>query len=262
MLRGGELSYTQTMKTWFFNIVLLFFTLSAAAPVQGQDPYGEYLEERLEGRQFEKEEWEKAKEGLDFSEAAVKKEPPEKVERQPEGAGGQYERPPQERNSVQVNPELAAGILKFLAIVVLAVVLALILRGVLGLESSPRNKKIEPEGEESVISLEKIEENIHESNLDAYLRRALEQEEYALALRLYYLSILKELSIRKKIRWRREKTNRQYILEMKASPLSEAFEEVTRIFERAWYGNRSLGRSAYQALEPKFRALAGRVKGG
>ncbi len=250
------------MKPHFLYTALLLFILPSFPTAQGQDPYGQYLEERLDGRQFEKEEWEKAKEGLDFSEAAVKKKTQEKVERQEGGAEGQYERPPRERNSVQVNPELAAGILKFLSILILAIVLALILRGVLGLESAPRNKKIKQESEESVISLEKIEENIHESNLDAYLRRALDQEEYALALRLYYLSILKELSIRKKIRWRREKTNRHYILEMKETPLSEAFEEVTRIFERAWYGSRGLGRSEYKALEPKFRALAGRVKGG
>lgn len=250
------------MKTHFFNVAFLLFLLPIFTAAQEQGPYGRYLKEQVGRQQFEKEDWEQAKEGLDFSEAAVKKKEAKPAEGQEGGAGGQYERPPQERNSVQVDPELAAGILKFLAIFILAIVLALILRGVLGLESNPRNKKIAQEEEEGEISLEKIEENIHESDLEAYIRRALGQEAYALALRLYYLSILKELSLRKAIHWRREKTNRQYVQEMKKSPLAGAFEEVTRIFERAWYGGRELGRKEYQALEPKFRTLAGKVKGG
>lgn len=253
------------MKACLNSLVILFLMLHAGVAAQEQSPYGDYLEERLDNRQFEKEEWEKAKEGLDFSESAVKKEeakPAEEPGDSDSGGEGEYETLPQERNSVQVNPKLAAGILKFLAILILAIVLALILRGVLGLESNPRNKKIEQEGQESVINLEKIEENIHRSDLQAFIHQALKQEEYALAVRLYYLSILKELSLRKAIHWKREKTNRQYVQEMRQSPLSGAFEEVTRIFEQAWYGGRQLGRSDYQAVEPKFRMLASRVKRG
>ena len=113
-----------------------------------------------------------------------------------------------------------------------------------------------------MINLEKIEENLHRADLESFILQALKQEEYALALRLYYLSILKELSQRKAIHWKREKTNRQYVWEMRQSPLSGAFEEVTRIFEQAWYGGRQMDKREYQALEPKFRMLAGKVKGG
>ena len=113
-----------------------------------------------------------------------------------------------------------------------------------------------------ILKLEKIEENLHRADLESFILQALKQEEYALALRLYYLSILKELSQRKAIHWKREKTNRQYVWEMRQSPLSGAFEEVTRIFEQAWYGGRQMDKREYQALEPKFRMLAGKVKGG
>ena len=249
------------MRPHFFLILLLSLPpLSAFAQEQG--PSSRYLQERLESRQFEKEDWEKAKEGLDFSEAAVKKKEPEPA-KEPAGDGeGQAETRPRERSSVQIDPKMAAGLLKFMAIVILAIVLALILRGVLGLESNPRNKKLGSEESKSAISLEKIEENIHESDLDAFIRQALAQEEYALAIRLYYLSVLKELSLRKAIRWKRDKTNRQYIQEMRQSPLSGAFEEVTGIFEQAWYGGRQVNRRGYQAAELKFRALARRIKGG
>ena len=236
--------------------------LPAGLSAQEKGPYERYLQERRGSGQFEKEEWEKAKEGLDFSEAAVKKEEPEQAEA-PAGDGeGQDELPLREKSQVQVDPALTSGILKFLAILILAIVLALILRGVLGLENTPRNKKIRQEDTDGAISLEKIEENIHESDLDAYIRQALVQEEYALALRLYYLSILKELSLRKAIRWTRNKTNRQYVQEMQQSAFSGSFEEVTRIFERAWYGGRQVNRQDYQAVEPKFQTLARQIKAG
>ena len=249
------------MRAYFF-FFFLFSILHTSVQAQEGSPYERYLDERLGSNQFEKEEWEKAKEGLDFSEAAVKKKKPEQAEAPSGGGEGRYEPPPRQRNSVQLDPALASGILKFLAIFILAVVLALILRGVLGLESNPRNKKIGQEGSDGVISLEKIEENIHSSDLDAYIRQALKQEEYALAIRLYYLSILKELSLRKAIRWTRNKTNRQYVQEMQQSAFSSSFEEVTSIFERAWYGDRQLNRQDFQAVEPKFRTLTRRIKAG
>ncbi len=251
------------MKAKLFLIILFSFIL-ASVLAQEQNPYEGYLKERLGARQFEKEEWEKAKEGLDFSEEAVRKKEPKAKEKGKEeaGGGGQYERPERESNSFRVDSELAAGILEFISILILAIVLALILRGVLGLENNPRNKKIKPKEAEGLISLEKIEENIHETDLEAFIRRALQQEAYPMALRLYYLAILKELSLRKAIRWKKDKTNRQYVQEMRQSPLSGAFEEVTHIFERAWYGGRPLGKEQFRFLEPKFRALAGQAKAG
>ena len=242
----------------FLTFVFILFHTGVGAQEEGG--YGHYMKERLNSREFNKGEWEKAKEGLDFSEEAVKKKEPKPAEPASGGGEGQYEPAQRERSSANIDPGLAAGILKFIAILALAIVLALILRGVLGLESNPRNKKIAQEEADGMINLEKIEENIHDSDLEAFIRQALQKEEYALALRLYYLSILKELSLRKAIRWKREKTNRQYVLEMRQSPFSEAFEEATRIFEQAWYGGRRVGRKEYDALEPKFRALSGRVK--
>lgn len=249
------------MRTWL-SLIILFSMFHLSARAQGGEAFERYQNERLGSQQFEKEEWQKAKEGLDFSEEAVKKkEPPPAPAQEPAAGGEETQTLPSERGDAQINPELAAGILKFLFILVLAVVLALILRGVLGLESIPRNKQIKQENQEKVISLEQIEENIHESDLEAFIRQAFEEEKYSLALRLHYLSILKELSLRKAILWKRDKTNHQYVQEMQQSPHSGAFEEVTDIFEQAWYGGRQLDRREYRALEPKFRILAGKVKG-
>ena len=48
-----------------------------------------------------------------------------------------------------------------------------------------------------------FEEHIYESDLDRFIREATEQGNYALAIRLYYLAIIKELSLNRTILWKK-----------------------------------------------------------
>ena len=89
--------------------------------------------------------------------------------------------------------------------------------------------------------------------MERFLRQALEKEDYGLAVRLYYLAILKELSLKKAIKWKKDKTNRDYQRELRQTKFAEAFSEVTYIFERAWYGRSQLRESDYKQIEPKFQ---------
>ncbi|MEM9820131.1 MAG: DUF4129 domain-containing protein [Bacteroidota bacterium] len=114
----------------------------------------------------------------------------------------------------------------------------------------PQSKKFKPNTE---FSIETIEENIHESDLDRYLRQALSDENYALAIRLYYLAMIKALSLNRIIKWKRDKTNRDYLRELKAYPLAKDFREATRIFERIWYGKAAIKQTDFQTLQPRFQ---------
>ena len=50
--------------------------------------------------------------------------------------------------------------------------------------------------------------------LDIYLKKALENKEYKIAIRIYYLKVLKSLQQQGKIYWKKYKTNRHYENEM------------------------------------------------
>jgi hypothetical protein len=118
---------------------------------------------------------------------------------------------------------------------------------------APRNKQIARDGVE--ITLDNLDDYLHETDLDRFLREALTQGNYPLAVRLYYLQIIKNLAEKNAIRWSREKTNRDYLREMRGHPAAEPFREATRIYERVWYGNQPLSAEEFAALEPKMKGV-------
>ena len=91
--------------------------------------------------------------------------------------------------------------------------------------------------------------------MEGFIRQALAEKNYALAVRLYYLAILKELSLTNQIKWKKDKTNREYLREMSGKKLASPFRETTLIFERVWYGNEELTGEVFGTLEPKFKSI-------
>ena len=144
-----------------------------------------------------------------------------------------------------------------MAIVIGGVALVLLLRSLLGLRQ-PRNKKVDYTL--SAAELETIEENLHEANLEDFIRQAVERQEFALAIRLYYLTVLQNLSWQNAIVWQRDKTNRDYLRELRHSEWLETFHEITDIFERVWYGNRPVPAAEFARLAPKFRAFIHQIQ--
>ena len=53
------------------------------------------------------------------------------------------------------------------------------------------NKRVDDKDLE--YSIDKIEEDIHQSDLEGFARHALDKQDYKLAIRLYFLQILKNL---------------------------------------------------------------------
>ncbi len=139
------------------------------------------------------------------------------------------------------------------ALQVLAIILAvaLIAFGIYKMLQQPRNRALARDGVE--ITLDNLEEYLHETDLDRFLRAALAEKNYALALRLYYLQIIKDLSSKGAINWAKEKTNRDYLREMRTHPMAEPFRTATRTFERVWYGNLDLNEATFKSLEPDFK---------
>lgn len=141
------------------------------------------------------------------------------------------------------------------ALQILAILAAVVLIGfaVYRIMQAPRNKIIARDGVE--ITVENLEQYLHESDLDRFLAEALQQCNYPLAIRLYYLQVIKNLSQQKNITWAREKTNRDYQRELAGHPQAMAFREATLVYERVWYGNRPLDREQFDQLVPGLKAL-------
>jgi Domain of unknown function (DUF4129) len=88
----------------------------------------------------------------------------------------------------------------------------------------------------AALSYDTETEDLNTLDIDKLLTQAEGENNYRLAVRLGYLQVLRQLSDKGLIRWQPDKTNHDYLYELPAGPLPEAFRELTRQFEYVWYG--------------------------
>jgi hypothetical protein len=105
------------------------------------------------------------------------------------------------------------------------------------------------------VKIQSIDKNwnptiISKTELELLLESALEKEDYREGVRIYFNFILKELIKKGWIKWKQEKTNYSYILEMKSRSNSHLFEECVRIYDLVWYGEYQLSKSDFEEIQP------------
>ncbi len=101
------------------------------------------------------------------------------------------------------------------------------------------------------------EEDLITENQDiqALINQALKDNNYRLAVRFYYLLILQQLSKKDIIDWQLEKTNHDYIFEIKNESIRQQFTKVTRIYDFIWYGNFKVDKNTFAKAEKEFLNL-------
>jgi hypothetical protein len=96
------------------------------------------------------------------------------------------------------------------------------------------------------------EEDLFNINYENEIRNAVLASNFRLAIRLWYLRTLKELTGKNLISYRHEKTNTEYLDELYGTTYHNDFRKLTRNFEYAWYGKFELNENAYQVIEKEF----------
>lgn len=88
-------------------------------------------------------------------------------------------------------------------------------------------------------------------DFDARLEKAVDKQQYRRAVRLLYQHLLQRLDRTGAIAWRAGKTNRAYVNEVDAD-LRPAFETLTRLFERIWYGGATVDADHFRQVRAHF----------
>ena len=227
---------------------------------QSNTPEQLYLDRRLEQHNFEEPIWKEKKQGLDYSPNGKLRKAKERNADQHNGSQGTQEAArSRRRNNFSIDSPLLSNILKFILLLTAVVVITILLKHLLGFNGIPRNKKIDHHKLDE-IALEKIEDNLHESDIMSFIRQAIEQRKYDLAVRLYFLAILKELSLQKLVKWKKNKTNREYLTELRQTTEFGDFRRSMRVFENIWYGNRSIDTWEFQKIEGQLSAFLSRLQ--
>jgi hypothetical protein len=227
-----------------FGGAMLFACLYMCLVSKAQDTLlqRQYEQQPPASHTFDDSTWKKATEGLDYTDHR-KKKPEAEAETLPLSKPSSF--------------SVSEQTLRLIAFMVLFAILILILLKAFGVNISLGKKKKKAEQQ---FSITEFDDRIPESELDRFLSEALEQNDYRLAVRIYYLMVLKELSGRKMISWRKEKTNYDYLVEMRPAVQYGGFRDVTLIFERSWYGERFLDRNNYEEASQRFKNFLASLK--
>ncbi len=90
------------------------------------------------------------------------------------------------------------------------------------------------------------------SEYDLLAHEAENKNEYNLATRYLFLKTLKNLSDKGSVSFASEKTNKDYLNEMRQHKYAEEFAKLTRDYEYVWYGKFSIEKELYQKLKEDF----------
>jgi len=109
------------------------------------------------------------------------------------------------------------------------------------------------------IKMIESEEDISQINFDELIAAAAERKDYKLAVRYLFLKSLKLLSEKELIELRNNKTNHQYLSEIKNNRISNAFQIATSRFEWIWYGDFPVDEKVMKSSQNDFNELFGLI---
>ncbi len=105
------------------------------------------------------------------------------------------------------------------------------------------------------LDYENLTEDIHAIDFATATDEAVNQRNYRLAVRLHYLKTLKALADLNIIRWQVNKTNWQYVNELKGRSLETEFMNLTKRFEQIWYGSFPIDENTYKECLAEYESM-------
>ena len=102
--------------------------------------------------------------------------------------------------------------------------------------------------------------NIETTDIHALITQAETNQDYRLAIRYYYLLVLKTLSLKNHIKFEDDKTNADYLNATKSKPFSGAFQYTSYVYNYIWYGEFPLNNQQYILAKDTFVTLINQIK--
>ena len=134
------------------------------------------------------------------------------------------------------------------------VIVIIILKIVLGSDASFWNfKSTKAKVADKLIHEE--DKDIHETDFDKLLEKAIVENNFRLATRYYYLALLKKLSEIKTITYDKDKTNTEYLFEIENKKIRDQFSEVLYLYNYVWYGEFPIDIHGFKTVEKKYKAI-------
>ncbi|KRD58547.1 hypothetical protein ASE40_19670 [Flavobacterium sp. Root935] len=97
------------------------------------------------------------------------------------------------------------------------------------------------------------EKNIHLLDFEKLIKESIEAGERRIAVRYYYLWLLKVMAQHNYIEWDIEKTNSDYLYELQQPAHKEEFTYLSYLYNYIWYGEFEIDDAIFQKTENRFK---------
>ncbi len=110
------------------------------------------------------------------------------------------------------------------------------------------------------VKLSEDEDIIQNKDIQQLINQALHHNNYRLAIRYYYLFVLKKLSDLELITWEAQKTNTDYTKEISDDLIKKQFTSITKLYDFIWYGSFEVNEKSYLQAEKEFKSITNRIQ--
>lgn len=221
-------------------------------PIEATEEYDEELEfiepepEQLnEKKIWTDEAWQESIKEIRYEKEPEKEEKQEPLEE--EEAQVEYEEPFDWSDWLQ--GVFLSDLAKIICIILVVALLTFLIIQLTRARIKSAKIKLQPVSAEIPTNLD---EDLPESDLERYLRLALEKSDFKTAVRVLFLMSIQKMNELELIRWKKDKTNRDYLNEIRPLPYYGDFRELTLIYEVVWYGERNLIKTEFDQVKGAF----------
>lgn len=121
-------------------------------------------------------------------------------------------------------------------------------------------RKDKNEGEDTESDeLTYVEKNLMNTNLQPYLKDAVTNQDFSLAIRYLQLLNIQKLAEAELIKWKYSKTNSDFANEIDNNLLKKDFQQCTRIFEYVWFGDFQLNQPDFERYQQDFKQFQSKI---
>lgn len=123
-------------------------------------------------------------------------------------------------------------------------------------QMAPRGRRVSAKQEEEDMELP---DDIFSIDYPVQIDRARKAANWPLLVRLLYLQSLTRLISSNIVQYKQDKTNFDYLVQLRQHSLYQDFFKVTRHYEYVWYGKFPVNEAAIQQIEKDFQTLQSRL---
>nr|WP_321236859.1 DUF4129 domain-containing protein [uncultured Psychroserpens sp.] len=147
--------------------------------------------------------------------------------------------------------------LKIFYVVIFLLVVFFIVKAIINKEG---NWVFGKSSDKSIIPVTDVENNIYETDFESLIKSAESEDNYRLAIRYYYLWLLKTLSEAEIIDYDVEKTNSDYYLEIAKEDTKKDFSYTSYLYNYIWYGEFDIDEHQFQKAKDAFTQFLKSIK--